>query len=1026
MPFEPGSIEELQSEIKALRKRVSELENSGSGLTGNFAASQDYQNMRVLDRKPLFLEVPVHALNKPSNKGTVLNMTVRGLGVKGIHCSPQENIELHICPPGNMGLENFSFEAVCRWTHQEQKDGIQYSGFEITKISPTDLSNLSAFLMTLGYEYLRDQFRRRKGEEALKVIESSSDLIFRISQSGIITFVNRAFCRFSALSRTSLLGLDFEIFLPETTKTEFKEFLKSNCNEDFHGSYECPVIGASGVARFYQWTADARFDQSSQAMEFQFVGRDITDTRKKELDLLDSHVKLEQKVEDHSIELDKANLKLNQEIERRRRIEEALDKKLWALTRPDSDIGDFNLTDLIDINTLQKIQESFSDFVEIPIELIGMNGKSILASRKISYFQAKIVSTEDGRHMMEEQNSLLISRAGSDAVFCDQNFLLSGVSIYLCPISIQGRSVGAWKIGPGFDTEPCPEEVKRLAQRVGLDEAELYVSINSDVFGSKDKLLKAALFLSHLSTQVSMLGLQNLSQARIIHELNQAQREIQRSEQKMRNLLEYAPVGIFLSTKGMVSFANHAMCKMYGLTSPHEMEGLSVDTLFNGGLPDPNPQSLFESIGCDLRAVTKNGQDFDVTLYFNSMIFDRESSLIGFVIDKSQENALRNQLLHAQKMEALGTFATGIAHDFNNILTIIMGYTQIALTGVDSREVINDQLNQILAASKRARDLVSQILTFCRKDTHEKKPLNIIPIIKETIKFLDASFPSTIKIKSDIRSDDHLILGDPSQIHQVLMNLCSNAGYSMGKQGGILDINLEVSDEEQLKNRGIILPKSGLSLKLTVKDSGPGVDPKIGDRIFEPYFTTKPVGEGSGMGLAVAHGIVTGHSGLIRLDQSCKQGACFEVYLPIIDRSSNVDEQEDETDLSGNGNIMFVDEEKALSDIAREMLQNFGYKAYCFVNPVVALNMFRIGSYDFDLVITDLTMNELSGLTLAQEIKKIRPEIPVLLMTGYDANNEITAKEMETINAVIQKPFTDKKLGSAIKRALYEANLKTD
>lgn len=1027
MPAINRSSEDLQREIDMLRERVKELESLQTGCATTNDSSDNWKHSRAIDRTPIVREIPIHVVERPSDVGTILNMTSRGLGIRGIQCRKGETLSLKISPPDSLNLESFSFDAICRWAHEDKSEGGHFSGFEITRISEPEKAKLGDFLVALGYEFLREQFRRQIGEEALKVIESSSDLICRVTESGAITFVNRAFSKFSSLSRNSLIGLNLEDFIPEESKAGFRQFLQSHITDDYHGFYESPVVKATGETYLYHWTVDTRRNPDKCDIEFQLVGRDITEPKRQEQILRDSHHELELRILDRTSQLEQANLRLNEEIDRRRRIEQALDRKLWSLTRPNLDIRNIDLTDLIDVTSLQKINDCFSDLWGAPLEIVGSNGQPIKVIRNVPHFYDCINSTEEGRRIVQQKNSEIISKLNADEILPVENFILKGEFSYAIPINIQGRTVGAWKIGQSLLKEPEPNEVNNLAARIGVDADDLLNSLKTSPRISKETLLKAANFLNLVSNQVAMLGLQNLSQSRMIHELKEAKTQIRSSEQMLRNLLESAPIGIFLTSQGVISFANRALSQMFAFSSTAEMVGLRIDSFFRNGTITEKLMAVGGHADvrtierADLKAIRQDNELFDVDVYCGKMSLDPESAVIGFVIDKSQENALRHQLLHAQKMEALGTLAGGIAHDFNNILTIIMGYSEMALLEHARNHQINSQLNQILEASKRARDLVSQILTFSRKGQQQKQPLNVVPIIKETVKFLDASFPSTIKIQSRIRDDGAQIVGDPTQIHQVLMNLCSNAGHAMRKTGGILEIDLEVVENSSLPAAGIHVEGSADYLKLTVKDSGPGIEPEIRDRIFEPYFTTKPVGEGSGLGLAVAHGIVTSHEGVIRLDESYTNGACFEVYLPMAKPSENLEELESETNLFGNQTIMVVDDEKAVSDIAKEILESFGYTVHAFYNPVVALNMFRIGPYDFDLVLTDLTMNEMTGLILADQIKKIRPEIPLALLTGYDAANEISSQSPEIFEAIIQKPFTKKTLGKAVKQVLQKS-----
>lgn len=1018
------SKEELEKEIEQLRKRIADLENGGVFAIGAIDAAKKIGQVRVLDRKPLFVEVPIHVIENPSNQGTVINMTVKGLGVKGIECKIHESLRLKIWPPENLNLKSFSLEAICRWTRIEEADGTRHSGFEITNISESDKVNLLSLLMMLGYEYLRDQFRRRKGEEALKLVEASSDLICRLNEKGIITFVNNAFCKFSSLPVESLIGLNFEVFVSEKFKSDFREFLKKHLFKDYHGSYECWFISGTGDQRFFDWSIDTRLDEENADIEFQLVGRDITESNKKAQTLRDSHKELESRIKERTFQLEQVNSKLIEEIKQRKKMEEALDKKLWALTRPDVGIQDLNLTDLIDIKTLGKIQEAMSDLWSVPIELIDKDGDVIIPNRHETELYSIINSTREGRNLIKIKNIEALGKVGNEPIFFEPDFLLTGEVNFIVPITIQETVLGAWKIGKGFEKKIGYDEVKKLACSIKVNPERFWESLENSPPVSKDQHYEAASFLSFLSSQVSALAVQNLFQARMISELKQAQSQLEASEQKLRRLFESAPVGIFVTESGIISFANNTLIEMFGFSSKSEMEERPLNGLFKfinperGMFKSKHLEELTSDESVSLQAIKKNGSAFDVSLYCNKMNEDLASTLIGFVIDKSQENALRSQLLHSQKMEALGTLAGGIAHDFNNVLTVIMGYAEIALADMAQNDVVASRLNQILEASKRARDLVSQILTFSRKGEQQKQALNVIPIIKETIKFLEASFPSTIKITHNVKSNDRMIMGDPSQIHQVLMNLCSNAGYAMRQQGGILDISLELISEEVMPTLDIHGLKPGDYLRLVVKDTGPGIDPNIRERIFEPYFTTKPQGEGTGLGLAVVHGIVSNHGGAIRVDPDYNRGARFEVFLPVIKSLKRQDEEEKELEVLGNERIMVVDDEEIVARMVKDILILLGYKVSAFSNPVSALNIFRIHAYDFDLVMTDLTMNAMTGPVLAKEIRKIRPDIPVILLTGYDISDENTQKELEMVDGIIQKPFTKGNLGKAIREAL--------
>jgi len=386
---------------------------------------------------------------------------------------------------------------------------------------------------------------------------------------------------------------------------------------------------------------------------------------------------------------------------------------------------------------------------------------------------------------------------------------------------------------------------------------------------------------------------------------------------------------------------------------------------------------------------------------------------------QKEQEKLQSQLIQAQKMEAIGTLAGGIAHDFNNILTGIMGYTELYKDVVRDRPQIHHSMEQVLKAAHRAKDLVMQILTFSRKTDREKVPVLLIPIVKEVVKFMRASMPATIEIKQRIETSSDRILADPTQMHQVLMNLCTNAGQAMKGTGGILEIGLR---EAMIDVASIIqYPdfKLGRHLELSVRDTGHGIAPENLGRIFEPYFTTRQKGEGTGLGLAVVHGIVKDHGGEIRVDSEPGQGALFTIYLPLMEDQPEDDHQQEEAILSGKGEtILFVDDEKMVVELSREVMETLGYSVVTETDPLRAVETFRENPSAFDLVMTDKTMPHLTGFDVAREILAIRADIPIILCSGIQEKGDMERLTAMGIKKLIRKPATMSELAKGIREVL--------
>ncbi|MCX5826922.1 MAG: ATP-binding protein [Deltaproteobacteria bacterium] len=380
---------------------------------------------------------------------------------------------------------------------------------------------------------------------------------------------------------------------------------------------------------------------------------------------------------------------------------------------------------------------------------------------------------------------------------------------------------------------------------------------------------------------------------------------------------------------------------------------------------------------------------------------------------------LETQLIQAQKMEAIGTLAGGIAHDFNNILSGIMGYSELCLKAVQDRPKVHHHMEQVLKAAERARDLVRQILTFSRKAEQEKKPIALAPIVKEVFNFMRASLPTTIEIIQKIEETADVIMADPTQMHQVLINLCTNAGHAMRETGGVLEIGLEevvINADDRLHRPPI---RHGHYLVLTVRDTGQGIPQENLVRIFEPYFTTKEKGAGTGLGLAVVHGIVKDHGGEIRVYSEVGKGTIFRVYLPLLVKQAEGGKDMDEALLPGGGEtILFIDDEKMVVDLSRELLEELGYLVVAETDPVKAIEVFKEGSGAFDLVITDKTMPHLTGFDVAGEIRRMRSDIPIVLCSGFQEKEDPGKLTALGISRLITKPIRMSVLAKTIREVL--------
>ena len=392
----------------------------------------------------------------------------------------------------------------------------------------------------------------------------------------------------------------------------------------------------------------------------------------------------------------------------------------------------------------------------------------------------------------------------------------------------------------------------------------------------------------------------------------------------------------------------------------------------------------------------------------------------GIVLDVTEEVELEQRLQQAQKMEAVGTLAGGIAHDFNNILTVILGYSELAHDDAPVGSNMARELQQVIEAGHRAKELVKQILAFSRQAKVERIPLQLQSLIKEALKMLRSSIPTTIEITDEIDSHCGPVLVDPTQVHQVLMNLCTNAAHAMEKTGGVLKVTLRSAVVDRENCPPAVDLKPGEYTVLTVSDTGTGIAPEVLPKIFNPYFTTKTVDKGTGMGLAITHGIVTDYGGAISVDSREGHGATFHVYLPVV-RQQQVPVVEEEGELPlGREHILFVDDEELLAEMGGEMLARLGYNVTTRRSSLAALATFQEKPADFDLVITDQTMPDMTGLELARRMLQIRPDIAIILCTGY--SNLVDEKKAKScgIKEFALKPLTRSMIAKLIRKVLAE------
>ena len=500
-------------------------------------------------------------------------------------------------------------------------------------------------------------------------------------------------------------------------------------------------------------------------------------------------------------------------------------------------------------------------------------------------------------------------------------------------------------------------------------------------------------------------------------------RDLDRQRTFYQSILNSIPDGVVVfDATGRIKQGNPQLCRMFGY-SHEELIGKDIAGLY-AGQARIIPVEEFPASNC--RSYQRRDGSIFLGETTGSEIRDESGQLLGNlevirdlterVETVRQQKKLEEQFLQSQKMAAIGTLAGGIAHDFNNLLAAILGFAELALMKIGRGVTVQRDLQQILSAGGKATELVNQILAFSRKETTKRQPLKPGSLVREALKLLRGSIPATIEIREHIADGDRLIMANPIQVHQVIMNLCTNAFHAMEEQGGLLSLSLALSSRPDRFTQ-----EEREYIKISIADTGAGIAPGVLERIFEPYFTTKPSGKGTGMGLAVVHGIVENHEGFIEVDSVAGQGTVFHVYFPVV---AGVEVQalaENSAILHGGSeSILVVDDEKMVADYLRSFLEQLGYAVTVCNTGTQALEVYKNSPGEFALVITDQTMPGKTGFDMAQEMLTLRPGQPIILCSGYS-----TAISRERVTLAGIREFVTKPLSLHILAPLIRSVLDT-
>ncbi len=502
-----------------------------------------------------------------------------------------------------------------------------------------------------------------------------------------------------------------------------------------------------------------------------------------------------------------------------------------------------------------------------------------------------------------------------------------------------------------------------------------------------------------------------------------AHKALEKERQRLVKAMEHAgDVVIITDSGGTVQYANSAVERITGF-EPRELVGKPLDFIRENGEGARDIHRALADGGVwkgRRSGQRKDGEHLELESTV-STVYDESGRVLNYVViehDITHETLLEQQVRQMQNIEALGRLAGGIAHDLNNILYPIIINTEMLIDDAGPGSPAYEPLNQVLHAAYRQKDLVKQVLAFSRRNEQQRRPIQVTPLVREALHFLRVSLPSTIDIQEHLNAACDTVMGDPTQIHQVIMNLSTNAAEALGSKPGTIEVTLANTRLEE--NRVLPDMRPGQYLQLTVRDTGSGMTGEVVERAFEPFFSTKDTSKSSGMGLAVVHGIVKSHGGSITVESKKNKGSRFTVYFPVVDKS----DQARTSDRNAPGEsgdrrqrVLLVDDESLVLMSVQRALERLGYEVDAVKDGPDALEIFCEDPDSFDVVITDQTMPKMTGAELAEELLHIRPDIPVILSTGFSETiSEQEARAMG-VRDLLMKPATTKDLDAVIRRA---------
>lgn len=889
---------------------------------------------------------------------------------------------------------------------------------------------------------------REREQNYRLLIENSYDIIYILNPEGVFTFVSPGWTALLGHPVNQVIGKPFHLFVHHDDISVCEAFLQKVINTgQRQAGVEYRVRHIDGSWHWHTSNASPLRNEAGIIIACEGNARDITERKQTEDILRESENRYRAIFENTGtanaiLEEDRIISLVNTEFEKLSGYtrEEIEGKKSWTEFVVEEDLGKMisqHRLRRIDTNAARESYEfRFRDKydqikdIHLNVDLIPGTKKSIASLRDITARkQAEEALKESQQQFSDIINFLpdatfVIDKEGKVIAWNRAMEEMTGIKA----ADMVGR--GNYEYALVFYGERRPilidlvlqprEDIEERYTRTDRQhmflEAEAYIP---SLRGKEVYLFGKASILR--DSKGNIVGA--IESIRDVTVAKQAQEALKYSEERFSKAFHMSPAPTLISTieEGRYIDVNDSFLRMLGYIREEIIGHTTVELSL---WPDAdNRRYIVKKLRKQgflreemLYLQTKRGEIRNVRVSSEIIALNGKELVLSIFYDITDQEKLEARLRQAQKMEAIGTLAGGIAHDFNNILGAVMGYTEMALgvPAVDDR--LRRYLMQIFKASERARDLVKQILAFSRKGEEMLVPLRVSPIITEVLKLLRASLPSSIEICQEIQSDQDTVLADSTQIHQILMNLCTNAAYAMPGKKGEIKVTLVSEDIKSGDSSGL---SPGMYLKMMVSDTGIGMDSTTKGRIFDPFFTTKSPGEGTGLGLSVVYGIVKSYGGTITVQSELGQGTAFCVYFPLFMRAEiNKEAKPEESVSGGKERILFVDDEEMLVELGKSLLSSLGYEVVGMSSSLAALELFSDHPEQFDLVITDMTMPNMTGIELAQKLLRLKPEMPVILCTGFSEAVTPESVKSSGVKDLIMKPFKRHQIAESVRRVL--------